>query len=69
MPLPHTQDDVPSVEDARRWTRVVRGRRWSPRTSSFRSTLHSEKTAAYLGVALGVAFTILLVTGDRKSVV
>lgn len=25
--------------------------------------LHSEKTAAYLGVALGVAFTILLVTG------
>lgn len=38
-------------------------RRLLPRTESFRSRLHDERTAALLGVALGCTFTICFVTG------
>lgn len=38
-------------------------RRLLPRTESFRSRLHDERTAAFLGVTLGCTFMICFVTG------
>jgi DMSO/TMAO reductase YedYZ molybdopterin-dependent catalytic subunit len=35
----------------------------APSASRFRSALHDERTAAWLGIALGVSFTVCLATG------
>ncbi|MDP9442310.1 MAG: hypothetical protein M3P34_09100, partial [Actinomycetota bacterium] len=36
---------------------------WLPDDRSFPSRLHSERTAALLGIALGVSFTVCFLTG------
>lgn len=45
------------------WERFARARRGPMAEDAFPSRLHGERSAALLGVALGVAFTVCFVTG------
>ena len=57
----------PSAADG--WERFARARRGPLAEGAFPSRLHGERSAALLGIALGIAFTVCFVTGLMSHLV